>query len=72
MVIFDEASQVPIPDSIGAMLRAKQVIVVGDSKQMPPSSFFSKSIEVSDEDLEEDFTAEIESVLDLFSAQGAK
>ena len=71
MVIFDEASQVPIPDSIGAMLRAKQVIVVGDSKQMPPSSFFSKSIEVSDEDLEEDFTAEIESVLDLFSAQGA-
>ena len=71
MVIFDEASQVPIPDSIGAMLRAKQVIVVGDSKQMPPSSFFGKSIEVSDEELEEDFTAEIESVLDLFSAQGA-
>ena len=72
LVIFDEASQVPIPDSIGAILRGKQVIVVGDSKQMPPSSFFSKSIEVSDEDIEENFTSEIESVLDLFSAQGAR
>jgi len=72
LVIFDEASQVPIPDSIGAILRGKQVIVVGDSKQMPPSSFFSKSIEVPDEEIEENFTSEIESVLDLFSAQGAR
>jgi very-short-patch-repair endonuclease len=71
LVIFDEASQVPVPDSIGAMLRGNQIIVVGDSKQMPPSNFFSRSIEVSDEELEDDFTAEIESILDLFSAQGA-
>lgn len=70
LVIFDEASQVTIPDAIGSILRAKQVIVVGDSKQMPPTSFFSKSIEVKDEDLDDDLTAEIESILDLFSAQG--
>lgn len=72
LVIFDEASQVPIPDSIGAMLRGSQIVVVGDSKQMPPTNFFSRSVDVSDEDLEDDYTAEIESVLDLFSAQGAK
>jgi len=71
IVIFDEASQVTVPDSIGAIARAKQAVVVGDSKQMPPTNFFSRSIEVDDEDLEENFTAEIESVLGLFLAQGA-
>lgn len=38
MVIFDEASQIKVCDAIGVMARARQVVVVGDEKQMPPSS----------------------------------
>ena len=37
MVIFDEASQIPVWDAIGAMARGEQVIVVGDPKQLPPT-----------------------------------
>jgi hypothetical protein len=37
LVIFDEASQIRVPQAIGAMGRGKAVIVVGDSKQMPPT-----------------------------------
>ena len=39
IVVFDEASQVRVADAIGAMGRARSVVVVGDSKQMPPTSF---------------------------------
>ena len=39
VVIFDEASQIRVADAIGAMGRARSVVVVGDSKQMPPTSF---------------------------------
>ncbi|WP_156518288.1 DEAD/DEAH box helicase [Microbacterium aurantiacum] len=37
LVIFDEASQITVPEAIGAIARARAVVVVGDSKQMPPS-----------------------------------
>lgn len=37
VVIFDEASQITVPEAVGAMGRAGAVIVVGDSKQMPPT-----------------------------------
>ena len=37
LVVFDEASQIKVPQAIGAMGRGKAVIVVGDSKQMPPT-----------------------------------
>ncbi|MGN0536516.1 MAG: AAA domain-containing protein [Acutalibacteraceae bacterium] len=43
MVIFDEASQILPQDAIGAIFRAKQVIIAGDSKQLPPTNFFSAS-----------------------------
>lgn len=43
MVIFDEASQIFPQDAIGAIFRAKQVIIAGDSKQLPPTNFFSAS-----------------------------
>ena len=42
-VIFDEASQVCTENAIGAIFRGKQVIVAGDSKQLPPSNFFAAS-----------------------------
>ena len=43
MVIFDEASQIFPQDAIGAIFRAKQVVIAGDTKQLPPTNFFSAS-----------------------------
>jgi very-short-patch-repair endonuclease len=64
-VVFDEASQVRTADAIGALWRGKQVIVVGDSKQMPPTIFFGGS-GPDDEDDEIDLSkpADTESILD--------
>ena len=44
-VIFDEASQVCTENAIGAILRGKQVIIAGDSKQLPPTNFFRASMD---------------------------
>jgi predicted DNA-binding WGR domain protein len=41
VVIFDEASQIPVEEAIPAVYRAPQVIVVGDEMQLPPTTFFS-------------------------------
>jgi hypothetical protein len=49
-VVFDEASQIPVADAIGAMGRAKAVIVVGDSQQMPPSTAFGGRSTAVDEE----------------------
>lgn len=54
LVVFDEASQIPVWDAVGAILRGKQLIVVGDPKQMPPTDFFRKKTEESDGDETED------------------
>ena len=61
MVIFDEASQVRTESAIGAIMRAKQAIIVGDVKQLPPTNFFSSSGSDSDSDDDEQF---LESILD--------
>jgi superfamily I DNA and/or RNA helicase len=50
VVVFDEASQIRVATAIGALGRAKSAIIVGDSKQMPPTSFFSTAID-SEEDI---------------------
>lgn len=62
LVIFDEASQVLTEDAICAIMRGKQLIVVGDEKQLPPTSFFAKSLadEVGDDDEVESDSAEQE------------
>ncbi|BDI22554.1 DUF3320 domain-containing protein [Herbiconiux sp. L3-i23] len=44
IVVFDEASQIRVADAVGAMGRGRSVVVVGDSKQMPPTSFAEASI----------------------------
>ena len=41
VVIFDEASQLPTCKAVGALSRAKDAVIVGDPKQMPPTTFFS-------------------------------
>ena len=71
LAVFDEASQVRPVDALGALLRAKQVVVVGDDKQLPPTNFFSASIQGDEEDEEDSATADMESILGLFSASGA-
>lgn len=43
LVIFDEASQLPAEDAIGAIVRGQQLVVVGDPKQLPPTNFFAVS-----------------------------
>lgn len=59
LVVFDEASQMTVWDSVGAIARGRNVIVVGDPKQMPPTNFFNSSIDTEDPE-EED----LESILD--------
>ncbi|GLK19027.1 DUF4011 domain-containing protein [Herbiconiux flava] len=49
IVVFDEASQIRVADAVGAMGRAGSVVVVGDSKQMPPTSFGEAAIDADDE-----------------------
>ena len=48
VVVFDEASQMPVEHAIPALYRGTIAIVSGDEKQLPPTSFFSSRIE-SDE-----------------------
>lgn len=60
IVVFDEASQLPTCKAIGALARGKNAVIVGDPKQMPPTSFFATT--TSNED---DFEVEdLESILD--------
>lgn len=66
VVVFDEASQMPVWDAIGAIARGNQVIVVGDPKQLPPTNFFGKTVSDDDAvaDEEEEVIEDLESVLD--------
>lgn len=54
LVIFDEASQVCTENAIGAISRAKQVIIAGDSHQLPPTNFFQVTTTEGDYDDDED------------------
>lgn len=60
LVIFDEASQLPTCEAVGAIARGENVIVVGDPKQLPPTSFFSSN-QTDEENYEKE---DLESVLD--------
>ncbi|MEO0649199.1 MAG: DUF3320 domain-containing protein [Planctomycetota bacterium] len=68
LVVFDEASQIPAWDGVGAMARGETVVVVGDSKQLPPTSFFQAVGD--DDDADEDDLEELESLLDECVACG--
>ena len=70
VVIFDEASQVKPVDALGALMRAEQVVVVGDTQQLPPTSFFDSMAEGDEDDEEESVSADVESVLGLCRSQG--
>ena len=74
LLVIDEASQVPPEDALGAVARARHVVVVGDDKQLPPTNFFRMLIN-DDEDAQEDDappgrTRDFESILTLARARG--
>ena len=66
-VIFDEASQVKEADAIGCIYRGRQLIVAGDQKQLPPTSFFDRTADTDEEDIDEQ-VLDFESVLDRCKA----
>ena len=70
LVVMDEASQLRPEDAIGALARGGQVVIVGDPKQLPPTSFFQRvSVDDEDDGADETRTAveEGESILDVAS-----
>lgn len=60
LVVFDEASQLPTCKAVGVLARGENAVIVGDPKQMPPTSFFASS-STDEENLEEE---DLESILD--------
>tara|TARA_R100000027_G_scaffold61323_1_gene52621 strand:+ start:6664 stop:12570 length:5907 start_codon:yes stop_codon:yes gene_type:complete len=71
LVVFDEASQIPVWDAIGAIARGKQVIVVGDPKQLPPTNFFNRG-DSDDGFYDDSQTEDLESILDECLGSGLK
>ncbi len=64
-VIFDEASQVKPEDALGALLRAKYAVIMGDTRQLPPTTFFDILIDVESDDYDLAVLADMESILHL-------
>jgi hypothetical protein len=67
LVVFDEASQIEVAQAIGVMGRAKAVVVVGDSNQMPPSTFGASAASDADEDAIESDVAMFEDLESILS-----
>lgn len=61
LVIFDEASQIPTSSAIGVISRGDSLVIAGDDKQLPPTSFFDKQV---DDNEDEQFISDLESILD--------
>jgi very-short-patch-repair endonuclease len=60
IVVFDEASQLPTCKAVGALARGKNAVIVGDPKQMPPTTFFmTNTIDEENLDIED-----LDSILD--------
>jgi hypothetical protein len=81
LLVMDEASQVRPEDALGAIARANQLVVVGDQKQLPPSSFFDRVVDgIEEQDAPEEVhddplsgaakAGEMESILTLCEARG--
>ena len=75
LVVFDEASQIPVEEAVPALYRAPQTIIVGDEMQLPPTSFFASSRDAEDDTVAVDEDGErVAVVLDADSLlnQGAR
>lgn len=69
LVVFDEASQVMPCDAISALLRGDRAMVAGDSRQLPPTSFFDNLGGEEDMDKEVELMADYESILDVMDTR---
>ncbi|MEX2315780.1 MAG: DUF3320 domain-containing protein [Pirellulales bacterium] len=74
LLLIDEASQVQPVDAFGAVAIAAQVVVVGDSKQLPPTNFFDRATtdegdEPDEDDEAETRAADLESILGMYCAR---
>ncbi len=72
LLLIDEASQVQPVDALGAIARARQIVVVGDERQLPPTSFFNTVVGDTEDDEDTDVfqAADLESILGLCESQG--
>lgn len=68
LVIMDEASQLKPEEAIGSVARGGQLVVVGDPKQLPPTSFFSRMAQDGDSGDDHFTTTDAESILDVCSS----
>ncbi|MFQ5750986.1 MAG: DUF4011 domain-containing protein, partial [bacterium] len=64
LVVMDEASQIRPEDALGAIARGRKTVIVGDPKQLPPTSFFDSAI-AEDDEAEETILDNTESILDV-------
>ena len=71
LVVMDEASQIKPQDALGAIARGSQLVVVGDPKQLPPTSFFDRVIDDGDEDPTaiEESESILDATLPMFAAR---
>lgn len=78
LLVIDEASQIRPEDALGVIARARQIVVVGDQKQLPPTSFFDRLVDDAEDmdDPEDDpqgaNVADMESILSLCEARGLR
>ncbi len=76
LLVVDEASQVQPVDALGAIARCRQIVVVGDSRQLPPTRFFARMTSDLSEPEDDGASAsvaeakDIESILGLCCARG--
>lgn len=72
LLLVDEASQMLPEDAMGAIARAKQVVIVGDSKQLPPTSFFMAQATGDESEFgdESSSVSDMESLIGLGLSQG--
>lgn len=68
LVIMDEASQLKPEEAIGSVARGGQLVVVGDPKQLPPTSFFSRMTQEGEGGDDHFSTTDAESILDVCSS----
>lgn len=65
LVIIDEASQMRPEEAIGVLARSAQAVIVGDPKQLPPTSFFMRNTDDGNDDIDPEEVISEESILDL-------
>ncbi len=73
LLVIDEASQVQPVDALGAIARCRQIVVVGDQRQLPPTNFFGRvsgEADTGDDDDVVGNAGDLESILGLCEAQG--